>query len=100
MTYGFSVCVALLGRSKITKNGLDINRSVLLLKDNSLIIVQNLRDDATAIRNQKNIKEIIHQRPEVYPQYYFWKIVCHRAKPQSDTFIIRSLVDKVSAAYA
>ena len=59
-----------------------------------MIIAQNLRDDATAIRNQKKIKEIIHQRPTINPKYYF-KVVCHQAKPQSDTVIIRSLVDKV-----
>ena len=63
-----------------------------------MIIAQNLRDDATAIRNQKKIKEIIHQRPNMNSKYYF-KIVCHKPKPQSDTFIIRSLVDKVSSAY-
>ena len=62
-----------------------------------MIVAQNLRDDATAIRNQKKIKEIIHQRPKINPKYYF-KVVCHQAKPQSDTVIIRSLVDKVRTA--
>ena len=62
-----------------------------------MIIAQNLRDDATAIRNQKKIKEIIHQRPQINPKYYF-NVVCHQAKAQSDTVIIRSLVDKVRTA--
>ena len=62
-----------------------------------MIIAQNLRDDATAIRNQKKIKEIIHQRPKINPKYCF-KVVCHLAEPQSDTLIISSLVDKVRTA--
>ena len=57
-------------------------------------IAQNLRDDATAIRNRKKIKELIKQKPDVNPKYY-WNIVCHEAKAQSDTFFIPSLVKKV-----
>merc|ERR1712038_1169391 len=36
--------------------------------------IQNLRDDATAIRNRKKIKELIQQKPEVNPKYY-WNVV-------------------------
>ena len=57
--------------------------------------MQNLRDDAaTAIRNRKKIKELIEKKPEIHLKYY-WSIVCHEAKAQSETFFIHSLVEKV-----
>ena len=58
-----------------------------------IYFVQNLRDDATAIRNRKKIKELIEQKPDVHLKYY-WNIVYHEAKAQSETFFIRSLVEK------
>ena len=59
------------------------------------ILAQRLRNDATAIRNRKKIIELIKQRPEVN-RNYCWDIVYHEAEAQSETFLIRYLVDKVS----